>query len=99
MQTPARPRSAPWLQRPLFRHPFSDHLKVGHHHHVLVFEVVAVEDVLAAVTGEASCDTHIVSSTHKDGVLPTYVPRSGPTAVARDHLEVDQVQVDRVVLI
>src|SRR5919107_1497833 len=74
--------------------PSSDHFEVGHHHHVFVLEVVAVEDVLAAVAGEAGRDAHVIPRAHKDGVLPTDVPRSGSTAVARDHLEVDEMEVD-----
>src|SRR5919112_2045422 len=70
-------------------------LKVGHHHHVLVFEVVAVEDVAAPVALEADEHARLLARGEVDGVLPAGVVGARTFAVAREHLEVDEVEVDR----
>jgi len=72
----------------------SDDLEVGHHH-VLVFEVVAVEDVLAAVTVES--DEEVGSSTvvEINGVFPALVVTAGIVfTVASDDLERGEVDVE-----
>ena len=51
----------------------SDHPEGGHHHHVLVLEVVAVEDVATPVAIEAADHTHYLPGQHVHGVLPTCV--------------------------
>src|SRR5215217_6957077 len=74
--------------------PSLDHLEVGHHH-VLVLEVVAVEDVLAAVAIEPGYHAH-GSALQIKRVLPPGVVWPGRSAVAGEDPEVDQVQVDRM---
>src|SRR5918995_5208859 len=71
-------------------------LEVGHHHHVLVFEVVAVEDVAAPVAVETDEHTRLLARGQVHGVLPSGVGRERLPSVAGEHFEVDQVQVDRV---
>src|SRR5829696_5007806 len=74
----------------------SDDLEVGHHHHVLMFEVVAVEDVAAPVAVETDEHTRLFARGQVHGVLPAGVRWQRFPAVAGEHLEVDQVKVDRV---
>src|SRR5215204_3601321 len=74
----------------------SDDLEVGHHHHVLMFEVVAVEDVAAPVAVETDEHTRLLARGKIHGVLPAGVRWQRFPAVAGEHLEVDQVKVDRV---
>src|SRR5215210_431592 len=71
-------------------------LEVGHHHHVLVFEVVAVEDVAAPVAVETDEHTRLLTRGQVHGVLPSGVLWQGFSTIAGEHLEVDQVKVDRV---
>src|SRR5215208_5240687 len=51
----------------------SDYLEVRHHHHVLVFEVVAVEDVAAPVAVETDEHTRLFARGQVHGVFPTGV--------------------------
>src|SRR5215211_988167 len=74
----------------------SDYLEVGHHHHVLVFEVVAVEDVAAPVAVETDEHTRLLARGQVNGILPACVLWQGVFTIAGEHLEVDQVEVDRV---
>src|SRR5829696_2476265 len=62
-----------------------------------MLEVVAVEDVLAPVAIKAGDHTHYLTGWHVHGVLPARVLGWWPTTVAGEHLEVDQVEVNRVV--
>jgi hypothetical protein len=55
--------------------PISDHLEVGHHRHILVFEVVAVEDVLSPVGTEAGDHPHLFAPVQVDAVFPPRVVR------------------------
>src|SRR5215212_3134409 len=68
-------------------------LEVGHHHHVLVFQVVAVEDVAAPVAVETNKHARLLARGQVHGVFPTGVRGQGSSAVTGEHLEVDQVQV------
>src|SRR5215203_6579017 len=74
----------------------SDYLEVGHHHHVLVFEVVAVEDVAAPVAIETDEHTRLLARGQVHGVLPARVRWQKFPAVAGEHLELHQVKVDGV---
>ena len=58
-----------------------DDVEVGHHRHVLVLEVVAVEDVAPAIAGEPRDDLGFLFGPQVDGVLPAYVIR--PPAALR----------------
>src|SRR5829696_6902550 len=71
--------------------------EVRHHRHVLVLEVVAVEHVPAGVVGEADGDLTRLARQQVDRVLPAVVAGPRIAAVAGQHLEVVQVDVDRVV--
>src|SRR5690606_26288773 len=76
----------------------SHDLQIRHHAGVGVLEVMAVEDVLAAVPGEADLDLHPTLG-HEHGVLDPDVLRVRRPAVAAQHPEAGQVQVHRVVRI
>ena len=62
-----------------------------------MFEVVAVEDIPAGIVGEPDGDLDGFGRAHVDGVFPPLVVRPKFGAVAGEHLELLQVQVDRVV--
>ncbi len=62
-------------------------VEVAHHGHVLVFQVVAVEDVPAGVVVESRDDGRLLGGAQVDGVLPAVVVRSRPGQAAREHLE------------
>ena len=53
--------------------PASDHVDVGHHGHVLVFEVVAVHHVAATEAREPDQHLHDLEGAEVDGVLPAGV--------------------------
>lgn len=55
-----------------------DHIEVRHHNHVFVFEVVAMEDIAAAMPVEPHDDACRFGGAQVDGVLPPTVERSGP---------------------
>src|SRR5512133_283377 len=74
-----------------------DDVEVGHHRHVLVLEVVAVEDVAPAIAGEPRDDLGFLFGPQVDGVLPADVIRPRPPPGAGKDLEVREVQVDGVV--
>lgn len=74
-----------------------DDIEVGHHRHVLVLEVVAVEDVAPAIAGEPRDDLGFLVGPQVDGVLPAGVVGSWRPPGAGKDLEVREVQVDGVV--
>src|SRR5215207_1876105 len=74
----------------------SDDFEVGHHHHILMFEVVAVEDVAAPVAVETDEHTRLLARGQVYSILPPSVGGERLPSVAGKHLEVDQVKVDRV---
>ncbi len=61
--------------------------EVAHHGHVLVFEVVAVEDVASSVAVKAGSNGDLLPGEEIDRVLPADVVRAGPAATSRQHLE------------
>src|SRR5215212_5008990 len=71
-------------------------LEVGHHHHVLVLEVVTVEDVAAPVAVETDQHARLLARAEAHDILPAGVGRERFTVVAGEHLEVNEVEVDRV---
>ena len=79
------------------KYAWSDDFEVGHHAHVLVLGVVAVEDVAAAVAVEAGDDLHSLAGAEVDSVLEATVLGVRGSPAAGENLEVDQVQMDRVV--
>src|SRR4051794_12214505 len=58
----------PWAHR-----SSSDDLEVSHHTHVLVLQVVAMENVASSISGKSNQDVRGLSRTEIDGVLPTLI--------------------------
>jgi hypothetical protein len=75
----------------------SDRLERGHHGHVFVFEVVAVDEVAAGIVGEADGDLDVFGGREIDGVFPAGVGGGGRVAAAGNDLELVEVNVNRVV--
>src|SRR4051812_1132228 len=74
----------------------SDDLKLGHHVVVFVLDVVAVEDVGAAEVDELHRDADRLGGSERDDVLGAGLVGLGRASVAIEHLELDEVRVDRV---
>src|SRR6266545_7386592 len=96
----SRRRKAGGSFSPAFRLPNgeSDDFEVGHHAHVFVLELVAVNEVEACVSVEADENLDGLKILEENGVLPPPLPREdgSPAAAPRLDLEGGAVDVDGV---
>src|SRR5215212_2104412 len=74
----------------------SDNLEIGHHHHVLVLQVVAVEHIASPVAGETDEHTDLLAGGEIHGILPSRVFGQRFPVVAGEHLETYEMEVDGV---
>src|ERR1700730_8695431 len=81
----------PWTHRSSL-----DDLEVSHHTHVLVLQVVAMENVASAITRKSNQDVRGLSGTEIDGVFPTLIVGTRPATVSQD-LEVNQMKMQGMV--
>ena len=72
------------------------HLEVTHHRHVLMFQVVAVENISAPVSVELDQDARCLAGKHIDGILPARFVDSRTASMAQ-YLKVRQVKMQGVV--
>src|SRR5438270_6700800 len=70
----------------------SNDLEVSHHTHVLVLQVVAMENIASAITCKSNQDVRGLPRTEIDGVFPTLIVGTRPAAVSQD-LEVNQMKM------
>ena len=75
--------------------PSSDDLKVSHHAHVLMFQVVAMKNIASAIAGESDQNIRSLARPEVDGIFPAHVIWTRPATVSQ-HLKVNQVQMQRM---
>src|SRR4029453_13437703 len=77
-------------------HDSGNGVEAGHHRHIFVLEIMAVQDEPASVVIETNQDLRLLARSEIDGVLNTLIVGSGSAGAPGHHAKPVEVGVDRV---